>query len=204
MVDSPPRKGGLDVRDIDIRKALFAGAFKAHEAEPDTLIVEELGLNHGEVRVDVAVINGAIHGFEIKSEKDTLERLPGQLAVYSATLDYVTLVVHESHVKAAVEIIPRWWGVQVVNGSVDSVRFRQRRTSKPNPKLDPVSVLRLLWKDEALEILDELGLAKGMKSKPKELLYHKIAETLSPTEIGLKVRSTLKRRENWRLPLTGQ
>jgi hypothetical protein len=192
------------VRDIDIRKALFAGAFKEHEAEPDTLIVEELGLNYGEARVDVAVINGAIHGFEIKSEKDTLDRLPAQLAVYSAALDYVTLVVHESHVQEAVGIIPRWWGVQVVKGTPEAVHFRQRRSSKRNPKLDSVSVLRLLWKDEALALLDELGLAKGMKSKPKEALYLRIADALSPTEVGLRVRTALKHRANWRVPVTAQ
>lgn len=186
------------MRDIDIRKALFAGALKEHESEPDTLIIEELGLNHGEARIDVAVINGAIHGFEIKSERDTLERLPGQLSVYSAALDFVTLVVHESHVNEAVKIIPKWWGVQVVKGSAEHVLFKQRRSSKPNPRRDSMSVLRLLWKDEALGLLDDLGAAKGFKSKSKELIYSRLAETLSPADVGLKVRSTLKKRANWR------
>lgn len=186
------------MRDIDIRRALFAGALKEHETEPDTLIVEELGLNHGEARIDVAVINGAIHGYEIKSQKDTLERLPSQLSVYSSSLDYVTLVVHESHVSEAAKIVPRWWGIQVVKGSPESVVFQHRRKSKLNPKPDPLCVLRLLWKDEALQILEEAGVARGFKGKAKEMIYTKLAETLSPTEIGLKVRSTLKSRANWR------
>lgn len=121
------------MKDIDIRRALFAGALKQHQYEPDTRIVEELGLNHGEARIDVAVVNGVIHGFEIKSQKDTLERLPTQLPVYSASLDYVTLVVHESHVKKACALIPKWWGVQVVKGTAENVTFQQRRSSKPNP-----------------------------------------------------------------------
>jgi hypothetical protein len=49
-------------------------------------MLDEFGLEHGEVRVDVAVINGELHGYEIKSERDTLERLPRQVKAYSAVL----------------------------------------------------------------------------------------------------------------------
>lgn len=190
------------MKDIDIRRALFAGALKQHQSEPDTRVVEELGLNHGEARIDVAVVNGVIHGFEIKSQKDTLERLPAQLPIYSASLDYVTLVVHESHVKKACELIPKWWGVQVVKGTAEAVTFHQRRSSKPNPSVDPICLLRLLWKEEALHILEESGITRGYKSKSKDVIYMKILDELSPTAIGLKVRQALKSRENWRTDFT--
>jgi hypothetical protein len=55
------------------------------------------GLDHGQVFVDVAVINGEIHGYELKSERDTLERLPRQVEVYSAVLGRATLVVGASY-----------------------------------------------------------------------------------------------------------
>ena len=190
------------MKDIDIRKALFAGALKEHRDEPDTRIVEELGLNHGEARIDVAVVNGVIHGFEIKSQKDTLDRLPLQLPIYSSSLDYVTLVVHESHVRKACEIIPKWWGVQVVKGSAENVTFHKRRSSKPNPSIDLVCLLRLLWRNEAYQILVESGVTRGYKSKSKDLIYAKILETLTPEESGAKVRAALKQRENWRENLT--
>lgn len=190
------------MKDIDIRKALFEGALKQHQNEPDTRIVEELGLNHGQARIDVAVVNGVIHGFEIKSQKDTLDRLPLQLPVYSSSLDYVTLVVHESHVKKACDIIPRWWGVQVVKGSAENVTFHKRRSSKPNPAINLLYLLRLLWRSEAYQILVEAGITRGYKSKSKELIYDKILKTLAPDDVGAKVRSALKQRENWRDNLT--
>lgn len=186
------------MKDIDIRQALFAGVFKDHQAEPDTLVVEELGLNYGEVRVDVAVINGSIHGYEIKSQKDTLERLPAQLTVYSASLDYVTLVVHESHVTKALEMIPRWWGVQVVKGTPEAVQFKERRKSRRNPKQDLECTLRLLWKDEAIQILENAGLAKGIRSKSKEVINKRILESLQPDAIRDNVRAALKGRTQWR------
>ena len=42
---------------------------------------------------DIAVINCSIHGYEIKSDLDTLMRLPQQLEFYAMTLQKLTLVV---------------------------------------------------------------------------------------------------------------
>jgi hypothetical protein len=47
--------------------------------------------------------------YEIKSERDDLTRLPGQVAVYGQVLDRATLVVAERHCAAALTLIPDWW-----------------------------------------------------------------------------------------------
>ena len=65
--------------------------------DPQTLIVEELGIRQGAARVDVAVVNGSLHGYEIKSARDTLERLPKQSELYSSVFDTITLVTAENH-----------------------------------------------------------------------------------------------------------
>jgi hypothetical protein len=64
------------VRDRDVRQALHRKVLKEHHGDANTLVVDELGLRHGTCRVDIAVVNGFIHGYEIKSDADTLERLP--------------------------------------------------------------------------------------------------------------------------------
>jgi hypothetical protein len=56
-------------------------------------IIEELGVVHGKSRIDIAVINGLMHGYEIKSDKDTLQRLPEQMNMYNSVFNKVTLVV---------------------------------------------------------------------------------------------------------------
>jgi len=58
------------MREIDIRRALLADVRQRHRDEPDTLIREELGVCQGIARVDLAVVNGSVHGYEIKSEQD--------------------------------------------------------------------------------------------------------------------------------------
>src|SRR4051812_45593489 len=83
---------GKNMRDYDIRQELRQRLRKEHEGDPETLVIEELGLCQGQVRADIAVINGFMHGYEIKSERDTLERLPRQREVYEQCFDAVTLV----------------------------------------------------------------------------------------------------------------
>ena len=66
------------LKDSDIRKSLYNNILKKHEDASDTIVLNELGLLQGACRVDIAVVNGSLHGYEIKSEADTLDRLPYQ------------------------------------------------------------------------------------------------------------------------------
>src|SRR3954469_15133629 len=106
------------MRDIDARRALRQEVKRRHQGETDTLVVEELGVCQGVARVDFAVINGSIHGYEIKSERDTLVRLPAQSDAYSRALEFVTIVAAQNHLHKVVEAIPDWWGIwTVIRGS---------------------------------------------------------------------------------------
>lgn len=73
-------KAGAVLRDAELRRALLGDL--APQLDADTLVVDELDLC-GLTRVDVAVVNGHLSGFEIKGSTDSLRRLPGQVAVYS-------------------------------------------------------------------------------------------------------------------------
>jgi hypothetical protein len=53
---------------------------------PKNRVVDELELVRGEVRIDVAVIGDIMHGYEIKSAKDNLLRLPNQQLHYGKVL----------------------------------------------------------------------------------------------------------------------
>ncbi len=88
---------GVIMRDSDVRKALHSRVLRDHHNDPNTLVLNELGLRHGACRVDVAVVNGSLHGYELKSDMDTLERLPAQVGLYGKVLDKATLVVGARH-----------------------------------------------------------------------------------------------------------
>lgn len=185
------------MRDRDIRSAL-RGRLSGLHPEPDTLIIDELGLCRGTARVDVAVVNGHINGFEIKSERDTLDRLPGQQKVYSKTLDQVTIVASGLHINKIMDTVPEWWGVLEAHLKEGQVAFKTHREPAPNPDIDPRALAELLWRDEALAALKKIGQDKGVLSKPRRVLWAKLAECLTLTELSALVREQLKSRPNWR------
>lgn len=186
------------MRDKDIRAALWALLDEEHAEDPDTLVLDELGICQGETRADVAVVNGSLAAFEIKSDRDTLTRLPGQVEAYQRVFDIVTVIVGGRYVERIVEAIPKTWGVIQAVSESGSVELKPVREPARNERVDPLSVAQLLWRDEALALLEERELAKGLRSKPRRLLWQAIVDRLSPEEVSEAVRAQLKAREGWR------
>jgi hypothetical protein len=186
------------MRDRDIRLALHGLLEAAHGTDQETLVLDELGLCQGAVRADVAVVNGSLSGFEIKSDLDTLDRLPRQVELYSRVFDYVTLVVGRRHARGIQKRIPACWGIVVVSETADGLEFKTRRAAKRNAKVDPYAVARLLWRKEALELLALHDLDKGVRSKPRRELWRVLSQNLSIRELSSEVRKVLRAREDWR------
>jgi hypothetical protein len=185
------------MHDSDVRGAL-RGWLAEKYAGPSTRFVEEMGIWSGSVRIDMAVINGRIHGFEIKSERDTLSRLEGQADLYSQVFDRVTLVAAHKHISKAEIKIPTWWGIARASvGLGGAIVFKVVRQAKQNPKILPLQVARLLWRAEALDILQRRGLSRGYKSRTADEIFSHLAESLSMKELSQEVRTILKRREGW-------
>ena len=62
------------LNDAQIRKALV-GQLKKTAISKKIRIFEEVGLFHGYSRIDVLKIDTKLHGFEIKSDNNSLRRL---------------------------------------------------------------------------------------------------------------------------------
>ncbi|NVJ06384.1 sce7726 family protein [Myxococcus sp. AM001] len=142
------------MRDIDVRNALWE-----------------------QLRVDVVVIDDEMHGYELKSERDTLTRLPRQVAAYGAALDRATLVVAEGHLAKASALVPEWWGLSIahsVGGS--AVRVDAHRFAARNPEQQMCSVARLLWRPDALKLLREGEDAWSAGSRPHDVLHSRRGE----------------------------
>ena len=183
-----------------IRTALKGKLETEHKNDSRLKIIEELGVSHGIARVDIAVVNGMIHGYEIKSDLDTLQRLPEQMNVYNSVFTRMTLIVGKSHLYEATNIVPDWWGITVAKiDSSNSVIFNPIRKAGKNLHQDSVSMARLLWKDEALKLLEKEGEAVGLRSKPRCDIYEKLAVIFDKTALENKVREAIFSREDWRL-----
>ncbi len=186
------------MRDHDVRQALLQLLEQQHRGDDDTTVVEEMGIWAGTVRIDVAVINGELTGFELKSERDTLARLPDQADVYGMVFDRLYLVTTDKHFRKAKDIIPSWWGSLIVRTEIDgSVSIKEKRAAKINQKIDPAILAKLLWREEALSLLEENGFAAGYRSKPAHILHDRLASCLDIQILRDGVRKALKIRTNW-------
>jgi len=185
--------------DSDIRSALHTKYLQRFKSQPDTLVIEELGLAHARSRVDIAVINGCIHGYEIKSAKDTLERLGRQIDTYRQTLQKVTIVADQKHVDGVLAQAPKWCGViEAKQGPRRGIRFSPIRIALTNPDIDPVMMAHLLWRTEVMDLLSQSGYASKELRRPRKQLYEMLCKALTANEIANYIRLFMLRRQVWR------
>jgi hypothetical protein len=185
--------------DAQIRNLLIPFVRAEHVGDPDTIYLEEFALYGGTNRADYAALNRFSHGYEIKSDRDTLARLPQQVEAYCAVFERATLVSASRHLSPAQQIIPEWWGIiEVQSGHTCGLHLGRIRESRPNPKPSAEAIASLLWRPEALRILERLGLDNGVRSKPMDHLIARLALTVTPEKLSQYVRETLRARGDWR------
>lgn len=185
------------MHDRDIRDAVHVMLSKQHADDVGTRVVDEMGIWSGTVRIDIAVINGSLTGFELKSDRDTLERLPSQAELYSRIFDQMYLVVGSRHYAKARKLVPAWWGITVAKQGTTGVELVERRSARINPKPDPVLLAKLLWRQEALDVLEAFGLARGWRSKTTDMIHNRLATELPLDQVSNSVREALKKRSGW-------
>ncbi|MCK9404386.1 MAG: sce7726 family protein [Chitinophagaceae bacterium] len=188
------------MRDHIIRQAFHNSILKSAHEDTETFVVDELGLKNGKIRADIAVLNGKLIGFEIKTERDTLSRLPSQVEAYSEIFDKVFIVVSENHLQKALGLIPEWWGVYTIKSNEEGdYCFLNIRKGKTNKGQESYSLAQLLWKAEALEVANTI-IKKGVNPKtPKHEVYDFLSRVFSSKKLSKIVLQYLKQRDNWRI-----
>ena len=185
------------MRDADIRAALMTRLQREHHGDVETLIRQEMGLCAGGRRVDVAVINGDLSGFEIKSDHDTLARLAGRAAVYGRVLDRVTLISTDRYLAPAIKMLPTWWQIVRAEPSEAGPCLTLVRQGALNDGQDAMAIAQLLWREEALMELRRRGLARGMGNKRRWLIWERLAAEVPMDELKTVVRDQLRARQDW-------
>jgi hypothetical protein len=186
------------MRDRDIRRALHATELAPFQADGESVILDEFGICEGGNRVDIAVVNGALHGWEIKSERDTLARLPGQMEAYGRVFDTVTIVVASSHVRHVEEMVPPWWGIlQAGYDASSTIHLRTVRPGGLNAGRDAYAIAQLLWRDEVIHLLRERGVRGKELKAMRRVLYGRLTELYPLPELAERVRGLIKARGVW-------
>ena len=176
--------------DKDIREPLFD---YLDERYGKVRTIEEKII--GKSRADVlAIVEGEIIGFEIKSDNDTYARLKRQIKDYEHFCNRCYVVVGESHIHVS-EHIPDYWGIIVVNNEnviVDrdaaqcpKVKIFDQldlvdRDAAQCPKVKIFDQLDLLWRNELSNIQEKEGLPK-LANKRRREIYQRLIRDISET-----------------------
>jgi hypothetical protein len=165
-----------------------------HERSPTARLLYEMGLDHGRARADIVTLSPEeLHGFELKSPSDRLDRLEEQVRLYSETMDRATLVVAPRHMAQALPLLPDWWGmVEATPSGLEEVR-----PSRFNWGSSSLTTARLLSRDEAMLKLRDLDRHRGLSRRTREHVFRRLAEVLTFEDLRTYVRLRLLQRPGW-------
>lgn len=163
------------IEEREIRAALRAWLIS--QQHDSSIVVEEFRIERGASRIDLAVINDALVGYEIKSDRDTFVRFSNQIHAYNRVFDHINLVCGQSHAELALSVIPPWWGLIVAireaNGNVSLI---VKRAPSRNTKQSAFSLASLLWRDEAIAAL---ATAEDVAPPPQKASAHTLWESMA-------------------------
>ena len=112
------------MRDADVRAAVRRRLAIQHVCDNNTLVVEQTGIWSASVRIDIAAFNGELTGVELKSDRDTLDRLPLQADLYGRVFDKLELIMGAKHLEKALKLLPPWWSVTIATQTGSQLALR--------------------------------------------------------------------------------
>lgn len=158
------------VREMLVARATTEGA----------RMFEELQIEHGAARVDLALVGAELQAFELKSDFDNFSRMHNQIHAYNRVFDRITIVTGAVHAQAALSVVPSWWGVTCVSRtSSGSLSSQTLREAAHHNRQEPLSLAMLLWREEAAGALLAQAGKKVAKRATRPQLQSQLASALS-------------------------
>lgn len=183
--------------DRDIRALLKQDYLRQYIDDEDARVIPEMALAGHQVRIDIGVVNGQMIGYEIKSDHDTLRRLPDQLDIYTKVFDKLTVICGPVHLNKVRDMVPSYCGILVATREGGQDLLEVERTPVQSPDLDGFRLASMLWNEEARALLMSHGI-KGVSKMRRHELWRRIASLFDVKFISDHVRLTLKARVDWR------
>ena len=176
-----------------IRKATTE--WLARQVGSSHLIVNELAVENGGARVDIAVIGSRLAAYELKSDFDNLDRLARQMHAFQRVFDSLTVVTTAAFLVTVEKLLPRWWGLaEAVISEDGTTTIVERRAPSTNPRQEMLDLVALLWKDEALSELRRVTKSPVPSKATRTEIYQRLAAELSSDELRAYVAETLRTR----------
>ncbi len=165
--------------------------------------LEEISLAWNRTRIDVVGMkNGVLCGFEIKSEKDTLERLKKQAKRYRRYFEKLYLVGAEGHLEGATQMLPHYWGIWAVRPSSSGVHIVRKappaRSTRSNKHQKAAPLAAVMRKPELLgDAVGERALIRPRRAEADRAGTHLRGAVQHPGDRASAVRGTACAQAGW-------
>ncbi len=175
--------------DRPIRTALWDHLARLDGA---ALRLHELRLGLYAATADVATVGTRLDGYEIKSDRDNLDRLDEQVAAYSQVFEHVTVVCTDRHRDVIEARVPAWYGLLCASEHRAELRFVVHRSATRNPAIESGGFVGLLNRAELLRIARVHGV--GRLGKTAWELRDRLRSVFSFAELSFLTREILRAR----------
>lgn len=128
----------------------------------ESVVVFEKAIMRGRTIMDALICskNKGVIGIEIKTERDSTQRLNKQLKDYEKVCDYVYVLCHDSHVEKVEAILKKYQhnhvGIIAYISFKDTAFLGMYKEAYKSPYKDVYHTLDVLWKQEILTLLGSL------------------------------------------------
>lgn len=179
------------LNERDIKTALIDRLFEKGMLE-DAVLINEMVVANWDRRADIAVANGRLYAFEIKSDLDTLDRLEGQVAAYLGRFDKVTVVTTPKFLTVVSSQMPNEVEIWEASGESGAVKLRIVRRGRTQEITSRRMLCGFLLKAELVSLLRGNGLTIGADARRESLIS--LAQELPVITLRKYVLSCLKAR----------
>ena len=177
------------MKDRQIRNLLQRTELATYINDNHSKVVPELIIPVAKARIDIAVFNCHLHGYEIKSASDTLNRLPNQLLAYSKVFDYLTIVTEGKYYERILNIVPDWVGVSICSPTASALEVVQPPVYNENK--DGFYLSQLLWHSELIEVLEAEQISFKRKNR-RWILCQLLSNAIEVKKMSEIVREKIK------------
>lgn len=170
-----------------LKAAVIDRLYEKRFVDDTSVLISEMVVDNWSRRADVVLANGKLWGFEIKSEADSLSRLPGQIDTFSRTFEKLTIVVASKFESQAKAMLPEGVGlwVEVSGQLVEKVRPRASLLTKE-------AALRLMTVTELRSFLVCNGITNTSGMSRARLVS--VALGFPQSDLAAAARDAVKRR----------
>jgi len=175
---------GRVLRESEIKAALIDRLVERGMLQ-NAVLINEMVVANWSRRVDLAIANGNLHAYEIKSDLDSLKRLDGQLDAYLARFDKTTVVCAPRFTTEVLRRTPTFVEVLEVGFVDEEISFKVVRRGVLRPIQDKGILAAFLLKSELAALLKNQAvtqprnvLVESVRSFPVAVLRRYVLECL--------------------------